>query len=175
MRELIDFSRPGSTALATISPAEAVDTALGIAKYDPRTKRRTVTSRVPAEAPNVRGVRDHLAQAVLNLVLNAVDATDVGGSVVVEAREVDDTLQLRVEDDGRGISVADRCRLFQAFFTRKPHGTGLGLFVTRQVVEEMGGRLMYETEEGVGSTFTIILPIARAARPTLTLEQGVAR
>ncbi len=132
-------------------------------------------SRVPADAPSVRGVRDHLAQAVLNLVLNAVDATDVGGSVVVNAEEVADALHSSVEDDGRGISIADRCRLFQPFFTRKAHGTGLGLFVSRQVVEEMGGRLVYETEEGVGSTFTLILPIVRARAPRIALTEEAMR
>ena len=61
---------------------------------------------------------------------------------------------LSVEDDGRGISLADRCRLFQPFFTTKPHGTGLGLFVSRQIVEELGGTLTYRSEPGQGSTFT---------------------
>ena len=57
---------------------------------------------------------------------------------------------LSVEDDGRGISLADRCRLFQPFFTTKPHGTGLGLFVSRQIVEEMGGTLALPLRAGPG-------------------------
>jgi signal transduction histidine kinase len=59
--------------------------------------------------------------------------------------------------------VADRCRLFQPFFTTKPHGTGLGLFVSRQAVEEMGGRLVYRTEPGQGSTFTLLIPVLEPA------------
>jgi signal transduction histidine kinase len=174
VRELIDFSRPASTAVVPVRPAEVVDDALGIAKYYPRTKQRVITSRVPPDAPAVLGVRDHLGQVVLNLVLNAVDATEVGGRVVIDAGVRDGMLELSVEDDGRGISVADRCRLFQPFFTTKPHGTGLGLFVSRQVVEDMGGRLVYRTEPGQGSTFTLLIPVlepapgpplARADRP----------
>ena len=82
------------------------------------------------------GVRDHLTQVVLNLVLNAIDATDDQGRIHVEAQAEDGWLVLSVEDDGRGISLADRCRLFQPFFTTKPHGTGLGLFVSRQILED---------------------------------------
>jgi hypothetical protein len=67
-------------------------------------------------------------------------------------------MELRVEDDGRGISIADRCRLFQPFFTTKPHGTGLGLFVSRQILEEFAGTLSFRSEPGQGSTFTIRLP-----------------
>jgi signal transduction histidine kinase len=67
-----------------------------------------------------------------------------------------------VEDDGRGISLADRCRLFQPFFTTKPHGTGLGLFVSRQILEDMSGQLGYRSEQGQGSTFIVRLPLATA-------------
>lgn len=173
VRELIDYSRPASTAVGLVRAAEVVDDALGIAKFYPRTKQRSITSRVPADVPLVRGVRDHLTQVVLNLVLNAVDATMTGGRVVVDARVSEGTLELSVEDDGRGILPADRCRMFQPFFTTKPHGTGLGLFVSRQVVEEMGGTLVYRTEEGEGSTFTVRLPIAppvpRTAAPALVV------
>ena len=55
---------------------------------------------------------------------------------------------MTVEDDGRGISLADRCRLFQPFFTTKPHGTGLGLFVSRQILEEIAGTLDYRPSRG---------------------------
>ena len=65
------------------------------------------------------GVRDYLTQVVLNLVLNAIDATDDQGRIHVAARVEDGWLVLSVEDDGRGISIADRCRLFQPFFTTK--------------------------------------------------------
>ncbi len=168
VRELIDYSRPASTAVSRVHVSEIVDEALGIAKYYQRTKQRAITIEIPAELPTVRGVRDHLTQVVLNLVLNAVDATETGGAIRIEARTVGDLIELTVEDAGRGINLADRCRLFQPFFTTKPHGTGLGLFICRQVVEEMGGRLVYRTEPGQGSAFTIRLPADRP-EPVMTL------
>jgi signal transduction histidine kinase len=175
VRELIDYSRPASMAVTQIRPAEVVEEALGIARFYPQTKQRSIVSQVAADVPAVRGVRDHLTQVVLNLILNAVDATEVGGEVTVHAAMSDDGLELSVSDDGRGIGVADRCRLFQPFFTTKPHGTGLGLFVSRQVVEEMGGRLRYRTEPGEGSTFTVVLPaIAASSLPSPVPEPALA-
>ena len=163
VRELIDFSRPASTSVAHVHPAEVVGEALGIAKYYQRTKQRAISTSIPTDLPTFRGVRDHLTQVVLNLVLNAVDATETGGRIRIDARAGGGFVELTVEDDGRGIALADRCRLFQPFFTTKPHGTGLGLFVSRQIVEEMGGRLVYRTEPGQGSAFTVRLPAPAAS------------
>ena len=137
--------------------AEVVDEALGIAKYYQRTKQRSITTDVPADLPVIVGVRDYLTQVVLNLVLNAVDATADQGRIHVSARDEDGHLVLSVEDDGRGISVADRCRLFQPYFTTKAHGTGLGLFVSRQILEEFSGTLAFVSEPGEGSTFVVRL------------------
>ncbi len=75
IRELVEFSRPASTARSRVKPFEVVEEALGIAKYYQRTKDRAITLDIPANLPPVRGVRDHLTQVVLNLVLNAIDAT----------------------------------------------------------------------------------------------------
>jgi two-component system, NtrC family, sensor kinase len=162
IRELIDFSRPASTAVSRVRACEVVDEALGIAKYYQRTKQRSITTDVPADLPAVVGVRDYLTQVVLNLVLNAVDATADEGRIHVAAREEDGHLVLSVEDDGRGISIADRCRLFQPYFTTKSHGTGLGLFVSRQILKEFSGTLGFESEPGEGSTFVVRLPLERA-------------
>jgi signal transduction histidine kinase len=162
IRELIDFSRPASTLVSRVRAAEVVDEALGIAKYYQRTKQRTITTDIPADLPAVSGVRDHLTQVVLNLVLNAVDATADEGRIHVAGRAEDGFLVLSVEDDGRGISIADRCRLFQPYFTTKAHGTGLGLFVSRQILEDYAGTLRFVSEPGQGSTFVVRLPIDRA-------------
>src|SRR4029077_14574317 len=158
-RELEDFPRPASTVVTKVRIAEVVDEALGIAKYYQRTKQRSITTHVPASLPTVTGVRDYLTQVVLNLVLNAIDATDEQGRIHVEARDEDGWLVLTVDDDGRGISIADRCRLFQPFFTTKSHGTGLGLFVSRQILEDFAGTLCFRSEPGHGSTFFVRIPL----------------
>src|SRR5262249_26897129 len=130
LRELVDFSRPASRVVTRVRIGEVVDEALGIAKYYHRTKLRSITTDVAADLPPVLVVRDYLTQVVLNLVLNAIDATEERGAIRVAAQAEGGWLMLSVEDDGRGISLADRCRLFQPFFPTTPPGTALGLFVT---------------------------------------------
>jgi signal transduction histidine kinase len=159
---VVDFSRPASSHVNRVRMAEVVEEALGIAKYYQRTKQRSITTDFPADLPPVVGMRDYLIQVVLNLVLNAIDATEEQGRIHVQAHVEGHWLILSVEDDGRGISLADRCRLFQPFFTTKPHGTGLGLFVSRQILEDMSGQLGYRSEPGQGSTFIIRIPMEPA-------------
>ena len=161
IRDLIDFSRPASTTRGRVRAVEVVDEALGIAKYYQRTKERAITTNVPATLPPVRGVRDHLTQVILNLVLNAIDATGKGGSIQIRGEHEGDAVLLSVADDGRGIATEDQKRLFQPYFTTKPQGTGLGLFVCRQIVEEMGGKLEFTSTPGAGTTFRVYVPADR--------------
>ena len=95
---------------------------------------------------------------VLNLVLNAVDATADQVEFTCRHAEEGECLVLSVEDDGRGISISERCRVFQPYFTTKAHGTGLGLFVSRQILEDFAGTLGFVSEPGQGSTFMVRIP-----------------
>jgi len=176
VRELVDFARPASTATGPVRLSDVVDEALAIAKYHRRTKGREITASVAADLPPVRAVRDHLAQVVLNLLLNAADATSEGGSIHLEALAEGDAMTLLVRDDGRGVADADLGRLFQPYFTTKPSGTGLGLFVSRQIVEELGGTLSHRPSEGSGATFAVRLPMAwpEAALATAPAPAGGA-
>ena len=175
IRELVDFSRPASTLRTKVRAGEVVDEALGIAKYYHGTKMREVTTEVDPQAPVVLGVRDHLTQVVLNLLINAIDATERGGriGIVVEARA--EGVELRVSDDGRGIAVEDQEKVFQPYFTTKRQGTGLGLYVCKQIVEEHGGSITFESggEQG-GSVFRIWLPAAAASAAVTVLPQAVS-
>jgi two-component system NtrC family sensor kinase len=172
IRELVDFSRPASSELCRARVADVVEEALGIAKYYQRTKQRSISTDVPDDLPTVVVMRDYLIQVVLNLVLNAIDATEDQGRIHVAAHVEDNWLVLSVEDDGRGISLADRCRIFQPFFTTKPHGTGLGLFVSRQILEDVSGQLTYRTEPGQGSTFIVRLPLQPVGAPASESVDG---
>jgi signal transduction histidine kinase len=141
---------------------EVVDEALGIAKYYHRTKHRDIETAISRELPPVVGVRDHLTQVVLNLILNAIDATDADGRIRLSgAWDRAGWVVLTVADDGRGVAPQERDRLFQPYFTTKPRGTGLGLYVSRQIVEEHGGRIeLGEPEAEEGAVFQIRLPAA---------------
>ncbi|HET6938187.1 MAG TPA: GAF domain-containing protein [Nocardioides sp.] len=108
-----------------------------------------------------------LRQVVLNLVSNAVKFTPDGGTVVVRASEVANDLHVSVEDTGVGIPEADQERIFESFQQggrgpSREEGTGLGLTLSRRIVELLGGRMWLESEVGSGSTFGFVLPVRRA-------------
>jgi len=114
----------------------------------------------------VRGQRDQLQQVILNLLTNAIDATPAGGRIGVTTRAVPgrSEVEIAVADTGAGIPAADRQRIFEPFFSTKEsgRGMGLGLFITAQIVREHEGRIEVESEEGRGSTFRVVLPVAGA-------------
>ncbi|MEM7682405.1 MAG: ATP-binding protein [Planctomycetota bacterium] len=116
---------------------------------------------VPVQASGIH-------QALLNLVSNALDASSSGDVVTLGCRVVveDDELELRVVDNGVGMSPEVRRRLFEPFHSTKGYGgTGLGLVVTKKVIDEHGGRVWVESEPGQGSTFLIRLPLSMGAAP----------
>ncbi len=175
VRDLVDFSRPASSIKGRVRLTDVVEDVLGIAKYYTRTGERDIITDLAADLPAVIAIRDHLVQVVLNLVMNAIDATAKGGRIHLETRMEGERIILRVEDDGRGIPAEDRERLFQPYYTTKPQGTGLGLFVSRQIVEELGGMLSHDPSFGKGTRFIVQLPVP-CAEPALAVAaaEGVA-
>jgi signal transduction histidine kinase len=109
-----------------------------------------------------------LKQILLNLLSNAVKFTPEGGKIKVVARRVDDMVEIAVSDMGIGIALKDQATVFEEFkqvgsdYTRKAEGTGLGLALTRKLVELHGGTIRLESEPGKGSTFTFTLPLKAA-------------
>ncbi|CAN5900781.1 hypothetical protein BH23PLA1_BH23PLA1_03730 [soil metagenome] len=168
IRELVDFSRPACNNVGPVRLAEVVSEGLGISKYYQRTKGRQISTAIPDDLPAVWTVRDHVTQVLFNLLLNAIDATDKGGHIRISAQRVGSAVELEVADDGPGISPEGQARLFQPYYTTKAVGTGLGLFVSRQIVEELSGTLTYQTIPGEGSTFTIRLPLTEPRRAALS-------
>jgi two-component system NtrC family sensor kinase len=176
LRELIEFSRPGSSERARVSLADILDEALNIAKYYKRTRGRIASPELPPDLPPLLGVRNQLVQAFLNLILNAIDATsEVRGGVTppippcregrIELTVVREGawVSVAVRDNGTGIPAEQAVRLFKPYFTTKKHGTGLGLFVTRRLVRDHGGDVGFDSAPGQGTTFTVRLPLSREA------------
>jgi signal transduction histidine kinase len=163
LRELINFSRPASSAHTRVALGEILDEALNIAKYYKGTSRRSITADVPPDLPTLNGVRDQLVQAFLNLILNAVDATSKSGKIDLKAECRDDAVVVTIRDDGCGIAPENAPRLFQPYFTTKKHGTGLGLFVTRKLIADHGGQVEFDSPPDGGAVFRVILPADSSA------------
>lgn len=158
LRELVDFSRPATAEFSLCDIHGIVDNALSIAKYYKRKKGKHIVTTYAQGLPKVRVIRDQLVQVFLNLILNAMDATREGGTIEISTMLADGWIRIAVRDDGHGVSSADRERIFQPYFTTKETGTGLGLFVCRNIVERAAeGRIELTDTSPQGTTFAVSL------------------
>jgi signal transduction histidine kinase len=159
LRELVTFSRPANNERARLNLSDLIDEALGIAKYYKGMKTRDIKIVMPLDLPAVVGVRGQLVSVFLNLILNAIDATAKGGLIRIAASHDECGVAIRVSDDGAGIDAEHQARLFQPYFTTKPNGTGLGLFVSRRLIELNGGTIECTSSPGSCTTFTVTIPV----------------
>ncbi len=121
-------------------------------------QRVSVTSKIHTLRKSISIDRERIEQAVLNLLLNALDVTPEEGTIRIELSEKDDFMALEISDSGPGIPPERVSEIFKAFRSSKPHGVGLGLPMTRRIVEEHQGRLDVTKNSPSGATFTIFLP-----------------
>lgn len=161
VRDMREMSRGGSLASEPLDLAELLGTVVRMAAVQ-RFPGVALTTQL-AELPPVHGNRGQLQQVFLNLLVNALQAVGERGRVALEARVEGKGVAVRVRDDGPGIRPADRERLFVPFFTTKAagEGTGLGLFLSYQIVQRHRGEIRVESEPGTGSVFEVWLPLQR--------------
>lgn len=133
----------------------------------PECSKKGVNLEVDLGGPDTAWVDGfQLKQAVLNLVLNALQATPAGGHVVVRTSGDRRRLVVAVGDDGEGMSPETREKAFTPFFTTREEGTGLGLALVRRIVEQHGGSVDVSSAPGVGTTVTLVFPAPReVSRP----------
>ncbi len=165
---LRSFSHPSRGQREAFDLNQTVVTTIALARTEWRYVAEVTTDLDPA-APPVVGIRDELAQAFLNVIVNAAHAiADVRargraslGRIDVSTRHVGDDVVIAVSDDGGGIPEAIRDHIFEPFVTTKPvgRGTGQGLALTRAVVDKHAGTVRFEPRPGGGTTFVITLPV----------------
>ena len=119
----------------------------------------TMRTEIAAELPKILVDRVQLQQVFMNLMLNAIEAMkDSGGELTVKSQLQDGELQFSVSDTGVGLPAEKMDQIFSAFFTTKPQGSGMGLAISRSIVESHGGQLWASANDGRGATFHFTLP-----------------
>jgi PAS domain S-box-containing protein len=120
----------------------------------------TMRMELSAELPKITVDRVQLQQVFMNLMLNAIEAMDEsGGALTIRSEMQDSQLQFSVSDTGVGLPAEKMDQIFSAFFTTKPQGSGMGLAISRSIVESHGGQLWASANSGGGATFHFTLPI----------------
>jgi two-component system sensor histidine kinase HydH len=161
VQEILDYVRPKETHRKLLDPLrDVIDRVSAVTA--PELHRHGITCVVLGRADNapVWADADQLYQALLNLILNAVDAMPDGGRLTIHLIRDGDTLEVHVEDDGTGIDGDVKARIFDPFYTTKAKGTGLGLAKTKAIIEDHGGTISCGCAPGRGARFTIRLPVA---------------
>ena len=128
---------------------------------DPQADRLGIRTslRLPYERLDVAGARDELERALVNLLMNAIEAMPQGGPLEIELARQGARAVVLIHDCGVGIAPRNRGRLFRLHFTTKPAGSGIGLFTSRATIQAMGGELSLHSRPGRGTTARIALPV----------------
>jgi signal transduction histidine kinase/Na+/proline symporter len=169
INQILDLAKMEAGSLdwemESLAPREVIEEAIAITSALFTEKAARLEVRMDHDLPTVFADRDRLIQVLVNLLSNAVKfCADKAGYVVVTARRRPEGLQISVADNGRGIPAENRQLIFEKFqqaasnLTDKPRGTGLGLTISRQIVEHFGGSIWVEAAPGGGACFCVMLP-----------------
>ena len=120
-----------------------------------------LVTQLDGRAPDIRLDSDHFRQALVNIVLNAIQAMPEGGTMTVQTMATETSMTVSVIDTGHGIPKELTKRVFDGFFSTRPGGTGIGLALTQRIIENHGGSISVESSEGQGSRFLISLPMTQ--------------
>jgi signal transduction histidine kinase len=166
INNFLDFARPQEPVLADVDFAALLKDALVVVQPRAHQQEVEVTQRIAPALPSVAGDRRQLGEALVNLLVNALEAMPQGGGVTISvAPEVSESaptaqtwVRIDIADTGPGVPPHDFDRLFEPFFTTKASGSGLGLAIVHTTVERHGGTLSVRNGPEKGATFTIRLP-----------------
>ena len=160
IEQLLAFGKPAIADAEQCNIHELLDNCL--ATYQPELDRCEIeVIRDYAECPFVNVNQDGMTQVILNLFSNAIEAMEAGGTLTIKTyfNEKTETTNIRIQDTGPGISVSDVQNLFDAFYTTKQKGTGLGLYISQKILAEHGGCIEVDADLSTGTAFIISLPI----------------
>lgn len=166
VKQFVSLAGRSSTHLQPVDVARVAEHVCGLLRPEADAHGIELSVQLPTALPEVVADPDQLTQALVNLVLNAMQAVGQHGRVEVaaSANASEDALVLTVADSGPGIDPAKQAALFEPFYTTKEDGSGLGLWIVKQIVVAHGGSIGGENAPTGGAVFTLALPLRGAER-----------
>jgi signal transduction histidine kinase len=165
LRTLLDIARPRNARPQSMSLVDILDHSLGFFREKLK-GRGIVVERDYSSVPKIVANRDRLEQVFLNLIVNAIDAMPDGGTLTVHLTQpTSELIEICIADTGIGIEPDVLDQIFEPFYTTKERGkgTGLGLLVSQRIIHDHGGKISAESEFGVGTQISILLPSGEQA------------
>ena len=169
----LEFARPQRLQQRTTQPAAIIESVVRLASETAKMAGVSIHTDLQDEMAPVMLDPEQIKQVMLNLVINAIQATPPSGSVALRARMKDTTLALEVEDEGKGISKENLEKIFDPFFTTRADGTGLGLSIAHSIVSQHGGTIEVSRNKGKGMTFAVQLPLGQNEQQVGTFSSGI--
>jgi signal transduction histidine kinase len=176
VRGLLDYARPGPLTLSKVHLWRLAEETMKFVGHQPMFRQIELQNCVPSDLPSITADANQLSQILMNLLLNAAQATAPGGRITILADKVKfaDLIELRVRDTGSGIPSDILPHVFEPFFTTKRgRGTGLGLSITQSYVRSHGGDIQLESIPGYGTTVRVTLPIRQAGKTVQHSEEVI--
>jgi signal transduction histidine kinase len=177
VRGLLDYARPGPLTLSKVSLRRLAEETMNFVGHQPMFRQIELQNCIPPDLPAITADSNQLSQILMNLLLNAAQATAPGGRITILADKVKfaEFVELRVRDTGAGIPADILPHVFEPFFTTKRgRGTGLGLSITQTYVHSHGGEIQVESIPGYGTTVRVTLPIRQAGKLVQHTEEVIA-
>ncbi len=159
----LEFARPQPPRIFVSEIGSLLESVAKLASKTATMARVSVRVESAEALPPVSVDPEQIKQVLLNLVINAVQATPDGGKISLRANRDGDWVRVEVEDEGVGIPPEDMERVFDPFFTTRTNGTGLGLSIAYQIVSQHGGHIATRPNPQRGTTFSVTLPVFEAA------------
>ena len=164
VKTLIDFTRPVELKLTETDLREIVEDVVALSAPDAQRQGVNISATLDSDPLLARVDADLIKQALLNVVLNGIQAMPHGGPLQVTADRVGETARIIVEDQGEGIPPEVRDKIYNLYFTTKKSGSGIGLAMTYRVMQLHNGALDFDSEPGHGTTFRMLLPVSDGYR-----------
>ncbi|MCS7032770.1 MAG: HAMP domain-containing histidine kinase, partial [Phycisphaerae bacterium] len=164
VKDLRDFARLDQGDQQDVDLNAGIESTVNIIAGRGKRKRVEIVKDL-GRLPHVTCHAAKINQVIMNLLANAIDASQEGGKVTIRSAVENGEIRIAVEDQGCGIDPSIRPRIFDPFFTTKPvgEGTGLGLSISYGIMKDHGGRIEVESEPGKGSRFVVVLPVQPAS------------
>lgn len=161
INNMSDLYRIPTTQIQRVNVNLVVEEVLELTRKQCRDNQVKIVWRPEKRLPELQAIRDRLKQVCLNLLLNAIAAMPEGGQLTIETQHTRDPegVNLRFSDTGHGMPLEVQAQIFKPFFSTRQHGSGLGLTISRDIITQHGGNIEVTSQEDVGTTFTVWLPL----------------